>query len=206
MDERSATHDAVPAIPLGLALAQLPMEAPVRDAWPLLSRRLAARQRASRWPASRWSMAIAASLLAGLLAIPFDASGPGASAPGTASPGTAPPGTAPSATATSAPDADAAARKAQLAALMSESQRLERLVTAVDQGTSSATAAAMRLEYDDGLHAIDSALQATRDPARQLDLWQQRVQMLRETAAVETSRRYLASEGRVFDVALVTAY
>ncbi len=191
MDENSSGHEAVPAIALGLALAQLPLEAPDRDAWPLLSRRLAARGRAPRWP-----MAIAASLLAGLLAIPFDVGGPGSQSPGSSA----------SATATTTPGADAAARKTQLAALMSESQRLERLVAAVDHGTSSATAAAMSLEYDDGLHAIDTALETNRDPARQLDLWQQRVQLLREAAAVETSRRYLASEGRVFDVALVTAY
>jgi hypothetical protein len=32
------------------------------------------------------------------------------------------------------------------------------------------------------------------------------VQLLRDVAAMETSRRYLASEGRNFDVALVAAY
>lgn len=182
-DPRLDAHDPVPAIPLGLALAQLPTEAPVRDAWPLLARRLAARRRAPRWP-----LALAASVLVGLLALPAGLQAP----------------RAPS-LAASASQA-AADRTTQLAALMSESQRLERLVAAADTASSSATAAAMSLEYEDGLHAIDAALEAGPQGARQLDLWQQRVQLLREAAAVETSRRYLASQGRGFDVALVSAY
>ena len=178
-------HDdgRVPAIPLGLALAQMPFEAPDHDAWPLLSRRLAARRRAPRWP-----LALAASLVIGLLALPASLRAPGAPAD------------------TASASGAATERNAELASLMSESQRLERVVAAADSGTSSATAAAMSLEYEDGLRAIDAALEATRDTARQLDLWQQRVQLLREAAAVETSRRYLASEGRDFDVALVSAY
>lgn len=176
-------HDQMPAIPLGLALAQMPAEAPECDAWPLLARRLVARRRAPRWP-----LALAASLLIGLLALPAGLRAPVSSA----------------ATASALGAADG--RSAQLVSLMSESQRLERVVAAADTGTSSATAAAMSLEYEDGLHAIDAALEATRDTAGQLDLWQQRVHLLREAAAVETSRRYLASEGRNFDVALVSAY
>ncbi len=175
--------DRAPAIPLGLALAQMPSESPVRDAWPLLSRRLAAPRRAPRWP-----LALAASLVIGLLSLPASLRAP----------------VAPAATASAS--GAAAERNAQLAALMSESQRLDRVLAAADTGASSATAAAMSLEYEDGLHTIDAALEANRDPARQLDLWQQRVQLLREAAAVETSRRYLASEGRNFDVALVSAY
>lgn len=172
----------VPAIPLGLALAQMPSEAPDRDAWPLLSRQLGARRRAPRWP-----LALAASLVLGLLALPVSLR-------------------APFAPATTANSGAVAERSARLASLMSESQRLERMVAASDTGASSATAAAMSLEYEDGLHTLDTALESNRDPARQLDLWRQRVQLLREAAAVETSRRYLASEGRNFDVALVTAY
>jgi hypothetical protein len=37
-------------------------------------------------------------------------------------------------------------------------------------------------------------------------LWQRRVELLRGVAAVVTSRRYLASQGGNFDVALVAAY
>jgi hypothetical protein len=89
---------------------------------------------------------------------------------------------------------------------MSESQRLERVIAAADDASSSASAAALGVELEERLHAIDGALEANRDGARALGLWQQRVQLLRDVAAVETSRRFLASEGRNFDVALVSAY
>ena len=46
----------------------------------------------------------------------------------------------------------------------------------------------------------------TAIPRRQLSLWQQRVQLMRNVAAVETSRHYLAAQGDSFDVALVSAY
>jgi len=169
-------------VPLGLALAQMPLEAPERDAWPLLSARLRARRRLPRWP-----LALAASLLLGMLMLPRLP---------------APPAPV-SATATTSTGAQ---RNAQLASLMSESARLERLVFAADGGASSASAAALSLAYEDQLHALDAELAATRDPALALPLWQQRVQLLRGVAAVETSRRYLAAQGRNFDVALVAAY
>jgi hypothetical protein len=99
------------------------------------------------------------------------------------------------------------AQRLELAALMSESARLERLVaTASDDGASSGTAAAMSLELEDELRALDAELEANRDPARQLPLWQQRVQVMRDVAAVEASRHYLAAQGGNFDVALVSAY
>jgi hypothetical protein len=183
VESRVDGYEAMPAIPLGLALARLPAEAPDRDAWPMLARRLAARRRAPRWP-----LALAASVVLGLIALPAGLEPPRAASV--------------AATASQA----AAERTTQLAALMSESQRLERLLAAADARSSSATAAAMSLAYDDGLRAIDAALEANRDGARQLALWQQRVDLLREAAAVETSRRYLASQGRNFDVALVAAY
>lgn len=173
--------DTLP-VPLGLALAQLPLEAPDRSAWPGLQQRIAARHRAPRWP-----LALVASLVLALLMLP---GGVGA----------------PSSPARVAATGNAATHTAQLASLMSESQRLERLIAAAEDGTSSASAAALNLELEDRLHAIDGALEAERGDARQLDLWQQRVQLLRDVAAVETSRRYLASEGRGFDVALVAAY
>ena len=95
----------------------------------------------------------------------------------------------------------------ELAALMSESARLERVVAAAsDDGASSATAAAWSLELEDRLQTLDGELEGNRDPTRQLALWQQRVQLLRDVAEVETSRHYLASQGRSFDVALVSAY
>ena len=119
----------------------------------------------------------------------------------------------PSAPSTPAADSAAAlaavaqAQDAQLAELMSESERLERLLYAAeDAGASSASAAAIGAAYEDQLLALDAELAANRDPARTLPLWQQRVELLRGVAAVETSRHYLASQGGNFDVALVAAY
>jgi hypothetical protein len=179
-----ADHDNT--VPLGLALAQLPEEAPERDAWPMLADRLhGKRKRAPRWP-----LAMAASLLVGLLMIPKLATSP-----------TPPPTTLASQAARAA-----AGQKAQLASLMSESERLERLLFAADEGASSASAAAISAAYEDQLHALDAQLAANTDPKQSVPLWQQRVELLRGVAAVETSRHYLASQGGNFDVALVAAY
>jgi hypothetical protein len=171
---------------LGQALARLPEEAPQRDAWPLLAERLQSRRkRAPRWP-----LALAASLLLGLLMIPQLANSP----------------MPPPATAAAQAARAAAGQKAQLASLMSESERLERLVFAADEGASSASAAAISAAYEDQLHALDAQLAANTDPKQSVPLWQQRVQLLRGVAAVETSRHYLAAQGGSFDVALVAAY
>jgi hypothetical protein len=174
------------ALPVGVALAQLPEEAPERDAWPMLAERLQGkRQRAPRWP-----LALAASLLLGLMMVPKLATSP----------------TPPPATAASQAARAAAGQKAQLASLMSESERLERLVFAADEGASSASAAAISAAYEDQLHALDAQLATTTDPRQSVPLWQQRVELLRGVAAVETSRHYMASQGGNFDVALVAAY
>jgi hypothetical protein len=115
--------------------------------------------------------------------------------------------TTPASTPTAATTGAMADQRVELADLMSESSRLERLIAvASDDGASSATAAAFSLELGDRLHSLDSELETTRDPDRQLELWRQRLQLLRSVAAVETSRHYLAAEGRNFDVALVSAY
>jgi len=171
-------------LPLGLALAQLPQEAPLRDGWPHLAARLQAR-RAQR---SRWPLALAASLLLGLLMLPRMPAAPGAP------------------NASAGASAKAAADAAQVAALMSESARLESLLVAADEGASTASAAALSLAYEDQLHELDAELAANRDPSRQLPLWQERVELLRGVAAIETSRHYLAAQGRNFDVGLVAAY
>jgi len=171
-----------PGLSLGAALASMPLEAPDASAWPALAERLS---REKRWP--RWPLALAASLLA-LLLLPREFPTPGNES---------------NATATGA----AADQRVELAELMSESSRLERLIAvASDDGASSATAAAFSLELGDRLHALDSELEANRDPDRQLELWRQRLQLLRSVAALETTRHYLAAEGRNFDVALVSAY
>ena len=169
-------------IALGPALRRLPLESPQRSAWPLLAGRVQPRTRRPLW-----ALAFAASVLA-LLLLPRGL-----------------PTSSPEQTVVTA-DA-ATTQRVNLAALKSESARLERLVAvARDDGASSATAAAWSLELEDRLHALDSELEANRDSGRQLPLWRQRVQLLRSVAAVESSRRYLAAEGRDFDVALVSAY
>jgi hypothetical protein len=171
-----------PGITLGAALAGLPLENPERSAWPMLAERLSAKKRRARWP-----FALAAGLLA-LMLLPI--------------------GLPPSTTQqTASTNGVVVSQSIELASLMSESARLERLVAAAnDDGASSATAAALSLEYEDRLHALDAQLEANRDQGKQLALWQQRVQLLRDVAAVETSRHYLAAEGRNLDVALVAAY
>jgi hypothetical protein len=104
--------------------------------------------------------------------------------------------------------AGAATQEAQLAALMSESAGLERLLAAAatDTGAGSASAMALSLAYEDQLHSLDAELAANTDPSRALPLWRKRVELLRGVAAVETSRRYVAAQGGNFDVALVAAY
>jgi hypothetical protein len=169
-----------PGLSLGAALASMPLEVPDTSAWPALAKRFGPEKHRPRWP-----LALAASLLA-LLLLPRGLPTP-----------------ANESTAAGA----AADQRVELAELMSESSSLERLIAvASDDGASSATAAAFSLELGDRLHALDSELEATRDPDRQLELWRQRLQLLRSVAAVETTRHYLAAEGRNFEVALVSAY
>ena len=103
--------------------------------------------------------------------------------------------------------ATATAQRQQLAALMAESARLQRLVDAAgDEGASSGTAVAVRLSLEDSLRGVDAQLASATDIARQLPLWQQRVDLMRDVAAIEASRHYLASQGDSLDVALVAAY
>jgi hypothetical protein len=176
----------MPQIPLAQALALLPLETPDRSAWPALAARIAKPRHVPRWP-----MALAA----GLLALAF-----------------LPHGWHFNPSQTDSPQTDAASvatgeSRAQLAALMSESARLERLVSAAsDDGASSGSAAALSLALEDKLTALDAELEAGPDPATQLSLWQERVDLMRNIAAVETSRHYLAAEGGNLDVALVSAY
>ena len=184
MDDTMDMPQFEPRIRLGDALAALPMPAPDRSAWPAMAARLQRRQRAPR----RWPIAIAASLLA--LAM-LSRGGTRLDAPGTDA-----------STATTA-----SAQRQQLAALMAESARLERLVDASrDGGSTSAAATAVSLSLEDRLRGVDAQLAGTADVAQQLGLWQQRVGLMRDVAAIEASRHYLASQGDSLDVALIAAY
>lgn len=183
-DTMDMPHFDARRIPLGEALAALPMPAPERSAWPLMAARLRRRRRAPH----RWPIAIAAGLLA-LALLPRGGTGP--AAPGT------------DVTTASA----AGAQRQQLAALMAESARLQRLVDASrDGGSTSAAATAVSLSLEDRLRGVDTQLAVAADASQQLDLWQQRVELMRDVAAIEASRHYLASRGDSLDVALVAAY
>lgn len=178
----------LPRIPLAQALASLPLETPDRSAWPVLAARVGKRRRVSRWP-----MALAAGLLALALLPRGWYSDPSQTDPPKPDAGVV--------------AASAGESRAQLAALMSESARLERLVSAAsDDSASSGSAAALSLALEDKLMALDAELETGPDPTTQLSLWQERVDLMRNIAAVETSRHYLAAEGGNLDVALVSAY
>jgi hypothetical protein len=187
-DDRPYLSGDPRGLPIAQALAGLPLESPIASAWPALARRIApAPRRASRWP-----LALAASAVIGLsvFLLPKQASTPS---------GTAATTVAGSVATSAAPG--------QLAALMSESAQLERLVAAAnDDGASSASAAALSIALEDSLKGVDGELAASTDAAQQLSLWQQRVDLLRDVARIETSRHYLAAEGENLDVALVAAY
>ena len=170
-----------PLVSLRDALRAMPLETPVTSAWPALAARRPIPRRRQHWP-----LAIAAGLLA-LFLLPGDLPHSGSQTVTALGP--------------------AARQGVEIAALMSESARLERIVSAAsDDGASSATATAWSLELEERLRSLDAALEANRNPARQLAFWQQRVELLRTVAALETSRHYLASQGRNFDMALVSAY
>ncbi len=186
-DNQPPVFDAQRGIEIGQAFASLPLEAPIRSAWPAVSEVISPTPRRTR---SRWPLALAASLVVGVavLAVPREASTPAtvAHTPTVTTPAT---------------------RNSQLGSLMSESAQLERLVAAAsDNGTSSASTAALSIALEDSLKGVDGELSNATDPAQQVLLWQQRVDLLRDVARIETSRHYLAAQGKDFDVALVAAY
>jgi hypothetical protein len=185
-NDRPTVSGARGDVPIAQALAGLPLESPIASAWPALSRRIAPTPRAS----SRWPLALAATAVVGMaiFVLPREAATP--------------------TTVAFIPVVDTAtADSGQLAALMSESARLERLVAAAnDDGASSASAAALSVALEDSLKGVDGELTAATDSSQQLALWQQRVDLLRDVARIETTRHYLAAQGQSFDVALVAAY
>ena len=92
-----------------------------------------------------------------------------------------------------------------LARLQAESARLEALLRyARDGRVASGTAAVMAARFDAQLAAVDAALaQPGLDPARQAELWRDRVGILRASAGFESTRRWLAANGEHYDGALV---
>lgn len=190
--------DAGDAAPAGWrdAFAALPLEAAPADAWAVLSNRLDATRRRHRWLRAL-PLAAAAALLLALA--PAWLQRPVAERPADAA--TQPVADARPADRTPSTDADAAS----LDRLYAESARLEALLQgARDSRVASGAAAALSAELDARLGAIDLALmQPGLDRSRQLQLWDQRVQLLRAFAGFEGTRRWLAANGERYDGALV---
>lgn len=179
MDDLRMHHGS--SIPLGAAIRALPMEKPPGDGWTLVAGRLPGPRKRARWP---W--AVAAGLLAVMLLPQMQLQAPHSALPSVSS---------------------AAVESVAVTSLMAESARLEQLVAAAsDDGASSATAAALSLDLQDQVQQVDEQLAASRQLAQQLPLWQRRVQLLRNVAAVEASRHFMSAQGRSLDVALVAAY
>jgi hypothetical protein len=168
------------------ALARLPLETPDRSAWPLLERRIIAAAPAR--PRPRWPFAMAAAAVLAVAAL---------------MPRLMTPPIAPDAAPTVATAAPVA-----LETLMRESAQLEHFISAVaDDQMSSASAAALGLEFEDRLRRIDVALSTpTLDADSRAQLWQQRVNLLREYAGVQGTSQWLAADGGTLDGALVATF
>lgn len=171
-------HDSRSPAGWGVAFAALPQEAPPDDPWPRVAARLAGH---GRW---RWPLGLAAAAALVLaIALPLRLA---QHAP------------APAAVAT---DADAAT----LQRLQAQSAQLEALLAwARDDTVASGNAVAVAARLDARVAAIDTELAQPGLPSqRQRALWEQRVAALRSLTAFEANRRWLATQGQRYDVALV---
>jgi type II secretory pathway component PulM len=69
---------------------------------------------------------------------------------------------------------------------------------------ASGAAATISAEFDAQVALIDNALRRPGlSTSRQAALWRERVQVLRESAGFESTRRWLAANGERYDGALV---
>ena len=169
------------------AFGRLPLETPERSAWPLLERRIAAKP--SGRPRSRWPFALAAAAMLAVAAL----------TPRLMSPPTPVPVTEPVAASTAPTTLDN---------LMAESAQLENYISATsNDDVASASAAVLGLEFEDRLRQLDVALSSpTLDPQNRLQLWQQRVNLLRDYAGLQGTSQWLASDGATLDGALVATF
>lgn len=177
-------HDAFAAL--------APEDAPA-GGWSTLARRLDAR-RQRRHP--RWLLPLASAAALVLAAVPVWLQRPVDAPP--------PAPATPPAAATSA-QAGAGSGTAAIAQLQAESARLEALLRyARDGRVASGAAAVMAVQFDARLAAVDAALmQPGLAPAQQSRLWRERVELLRASAGLESTRRWLAAQGRQYQPALV---
>jgi hypothetical protein len=100
----------------------------------------------------------------------------------------------------------ASAETDPLQQLQAQSAQLEALVAmARDDSTGSASGTLLTSELDANIAAIDAALSQPEIIGEQrTSLWQQRVEALQQLAGVETTERWLASQGALYDAALVS--
>lgn len=101
--------------------------------------------------------------------------------------------------------APVSAADADLERLYAESARLEALVAmARDDSMTSAQATLLTASLDERIGAIDGTLaQPGLDSGQRMQLWQARVETLRELAGVETTQLWLSARGEHWDTALV---
>jgi len=172
MADISAQHYG---ITIGQALRDMPLEAPMHSAWPLLSERIPKKKSRRYFPA-----ALAAGL-ALLAVIPLGLH---------------------------SPPKDASAGDGNLQSLMQQSSQLENIIVATRNSTAnSASAEVISLALEDRIHAIDSQLASDGlGASQQLNLWQQRIDILQEATRLYSSQRYRQAEGQPYEIAMVESY
>jgi hypothetical protein len=172
------------------AFAALPLEDAPANGWAALSRRLDTRRR--RLP--RWPLPLAAAAALALAVVPAWLSRPAGEQPAANA-------TPPAAVA----HQEVEVEPATLEQLHAESARLEALLQyARDGRMASGAAAVMAAEFDTRISAVDTALmQPGLSQERRMQLWHERVDVLRDFAGFESTRRWLAANGQRYDGALV---
>jgi hypothetical protein len=101
-----------------------------------------------------------------------------------------------------------AEQQARLENLHAESARLEAVLAQLQEpSAASATAAALSADLQDRIADIDGVLSQSDIPSTsQLDLWQQRVDALRQLTGVETTQRWMAAQGTATEGPLAQVY
>jgi len=159
-----------PELNPGAALRALPDVAPQPDLWPDIARSLARRRR-SRVPRIAWPLAIAATLLIALLLPRF-----------TVDPG------APASVASTPPQSGERERPeagGEVDELRLRSQALERWIAAVSAHAPQDGRDLMAaVEVEDLIGLVDLQLGAARNAAEATPLWQRRVALLEDLAAI----------------------
>lgn len=163
-------------ISIGQALCDLPMEAPMQSAWPLVSKQIPKKKSRHYLP-----MALAAGIALFAL-VPLSLN--------------------------NSPPVIENQTDAQLQAAMQQSSQLENILVATRNSTASnASAEVISLALEDRIHAIDNELASgALNPAQQLNLWQQRIDILQEATGMYSSQRYQQAEGRPYEIAMVESF